>query len=94
LLSIIYTLSLFIKIKIQKQREKRSIFECGFDPFHKIRFAFSLRFFLLTVLFLVFDVEITVILPIPVRRRSLDALMLLNINLLIFLLLLLGLFFE
>ena len=43
--------------------EKLSAYECGFDPYEDARHTFDVRFYLVAILFIIFDLEIAFLFP-------------------------------
>nr|AAU09984.1 NADH dehydrogenase subunit 3 [Passerculus sandwichensis] len=64
-LSILLTALNFWLTQAAPDSEKLSPYECGFDPLGSARLPFSIRFFLVAILFLLFDLEIALLLPLP-----------------------------
>lgn len=63
IISIILVMASY-KLAIQKpDTEKTSPYECGFQPHSDARTQFQIKFFLVAILFLIFDLEITMIIP-------------------------------
>jgi len=62
-LSTIIAIASYLLSDKSPDKEKVSVYECGFDPFHSPGKPFSIRFFLIAILFLVFDLEISYLFP-------------------------------
>nr|DAC76837.1 TPA_asm: NADH dehydrogenase subunit 3 [Pseudomyrmex peperi] len=64
--------------KTSISREKKSPFECGFDPMSASRIPMSTQFFLVGLVFLVFDVEITLLIPMILIMKKFSVIMILS----------------
>ncbi|YP_009175358.1 NADH dehydrogenase subunit 3 (mitochondrion) [Daphnia carinata] len=91
---VVLGLSLILSKKVKFNREKSSPFECGFDSNSNFRLPFSLRFFLITIIFLIFDVEIVMLLPAVFSLTKSVLLNWFKVFMLFTVILLLGLFHE
>jgi NADH:ubiquinone oxidoreductase subunit 3 (subunit A) len=53
----------FITATRRVDPEKISAYECGFDPFDDARGRFDIQFYLVAILFIIFDLEVTFLFP-------------------------------
>lgn len=59
---IIFGLSFLVANQVSDV-EKASAYECGFNPFDDARTQFDIRFYLVAILFIIFDLEISFLFP-------------------------------
>ncbi len=62
-LALIIVLASFIAARQKPDSEKLSPYECGFDPFDDARGRFDVRFYLVAILFIIFDLEVAFLFP-------------------------------
>ena len=62
-LSLVIVLASFIVARQRPDSEKLSPYECGFDPFDDARARFDVRFYLVAILFIIFDLEVAFLFP-------------------------------
>jgi len=91
LIVVLFVAVLFTQKKIITEKEKWSQFECGFNTINPPHIPFSFQFFLVAILFLIFDVEIALVLSFPMEPNTTKNTM---VVFLFILTLTLGLFYE
>nr|AYQ19019.1 NADH dehydrogenase subunit 3 [Ptilodactylidae sp. 2 ACP-2013] len=92
--SLVMLIANIVSKKTFKDREKSSPFECGFDPSSSSRLPFSLQFFIIAVIFLIFDIEIALLMPL-IYTMKISNLLNFSLTALIFIIIMLwGLYHE
>ena len=75
--SLLSLLLFFLSYLIAPQKlyqEKVSAYECGFNPFDDARSTFDVRFYLIAILFLIFDLEVSFLFPWSIILNKLSLL--------------------
>ncbi|MGH6976789.1 MAG: NADH-quinone oxidoreductase subunit A [Stellaceae bacterium] len=62
-LSVAIVLASFVLVRQRPDSEKVSPYECGFQPFSDARAKFDVRFYLVSLLFIIFDLEVAFLFP-------------------------------
>ena len=73
-LSCAFVLINFILSPKKPDPEKLSAYECGFEPFEDSRLEFDVRFYLVAILFIIFDLEIAFLFPWAISLGAIGAL--------------------
>lgn len=91
---IIIKISIIVSIKLKLNYEKISPFECGFNPIFFQRLPFSIQFFLISIIFLIFDIEISILFPLFITFKTSNLCRWTITRIIFLIILLIGLFHE
>ena len=62
-LAAVIVIASFVVARQNPDSEKLSPYECGFEPFEDARSKFDVRFYLVAILFIIFDLEVAFLFP-------------------------------
>jgi NADH-quinone oxidoreductase subunit A len=74
ILAIILVVFSYIFVLEEPDSEKLSTYECGYEPYENSRHGFNIRFFLIAILFVIFDIEMLFLIPWCVSISNLNLL--------------------
>ncbi len=72
-LALVMVVASWIAGKQRPDSEKVSAYECGFDAFENARGRFDVRFYLVSILFIIFDLEVAFLFPWAVSLGQIGA---------------------
>jgi NADH-quinone oxidoreductase subunit A len=64
----------YLLVKQNPEPEKTSSYECGFEPYEDSRHTYDVRFCVIAILFIVFDIEMMFLMPWCISISKLDLL--------------------
>ncbi len=64
------TLTSYLIARQRPDSEKLSAYECGFEPFGDARGRFDVRFYLVSILFIIFDLEVAFLFPWAITLKE------------------------
>ncbi len=85
-ISIFIIMASYLLINQIKDYEKVSPYECGFSPFDDARNKFDVRYYLVSILFIIFDLEVSFIFPVVLVLKKLSYISFLSILIFLFIL--------
>jgi NADH-quinone oxidoreductase subunit A len=64
----------YFLVRQNPESEKLSAYECGFEPYEDTRHTFDIRFCVIAILFIIFDIEVMFLIPWCISLAKLDLL--------------------
>ena len=72
-LGVVIVLASYLAARQSPDSEKVSAYECGFEPFDDARGRFDVRFYLVAILFIIFDLEVAFLFPWAISLEAIGA---------------------
>ncbi len=69
-LAVVVVVASYVVARQAPDAEKVSAYECGFEPFDDARARFSVRFYLVALLFIIFDLEVAFLFPWAISLKG------------------------